>query len=59
MTESTFKARLLELGASDWTYELTGGLVCVDKLQPAEPINFLFRYLVASGFIVSASPADA
>ncbi|HET7105577.1 MAG TPA: hypothetical protein VFI38_02130 [Candidatus Acidoferrum sp.] len=58
MTESAFKARALELGASDWTYELTGGLVSVDKLQPAEPVNFLFRYLVASGFIVPALPAD-
>jgi hypothetical protein len=29
----------------------------VDNLHPAEPINHLFRYLVACGFVVSARPA--
>jgi hypothetical protein len=57
MTETALKARLAELGAGQWTYEVTDGLVYVDNLHPAEPINFLFRYLLACGFVVSARPA--
>jgi len=57
MTEAALKARLAQLGAGEWTYEATDGLVYVDNLHPAEPINFLFRYLLACGFVVSARPA--
>ncbi|HXH68125.1 MAG TPA: hypothetical protein VNI81_13055 [Candidatus Limnocylindrales bacterium] len=57
MTEAALKARLEQLGAGEWTYEVTNGLVYVDNLHPAEPINFLFRYLLACGFLVSARPA--
>jgi hypothetical protein len=57
MTEAALKARLEQLGAGKWTYEVTDGLVYVDNLHPAEPINFLFRYLLACGFVVSARPA--
>jgi hypothetical protein len=56
MTEAALKARLQELGAGEWSYEVTDGLVYVDNLHPAEPINFLFRYLLACGFVVSARP---
>jgi hypothetical protein len=59
MTEAALKARLAELGAGEWTYEATDGLVYVDNLHPAEPINFLFRYLLACGFLISARPAAA
>lgn len=57
MTEAALKERLQELGAGEWSYEVTDGLVYVDNLHPAEPINFLFRYLLACGFVVSAHPA--
>ena len=57
MTEAALKARLQELGAGEWSYEVTDGLVYVDNLRPAEPINFLFRYLLGCGFVVSARPA--
>jgi hypothetical protein len=57
MTEAALKPRLEQLGAGKWTYEVTDGLVYVDHLHPAEPINFLFRYLLACGFVVSARPA--
>jgi hypothetical protein len=57
MPEVALKERLAALGASDWSYEATNGLVYVDNLHPAEPINFLFRYLLACGFVVSARPA--
>jgi hypothetical protein len=57
MTETALKTRLEQLSASEWSYEVTNGLVYVDNLHPAEPINFLFRYLLACGFLVSARPA--
>jgi hypothetical protein len=57
MTEAALQARLAELGAGEWSYEVTDGLVYVDHLHPAEPINFLFRYLLACGFVVSARAA--
>jgi hypothetical protein len=59
MAEPALKERLQEFSAGEWTYEVTDGLVYVEKLHPAEPIDFLFRYLVACGFIVSARPAGA
>jgi hypothetical protein len=57
MTEAALKARLEQLGAGGWTYEVTNGMVYLENLHPAEPINFLFRYLLACGFLVSARPA--
>ncbi len=57
MTEAALKERLQELGANAWSYELTDGVVYVDNLHPPEPIHFLFRYLLACGFVVSAHPA--
>ncbi len=59
MSETALKARLEELGANEWTYEVTDGLVYVEHLHPVEPIKFLFGYLVACGFVVSARPAAA
>lgn len=57
MTEAALKERLQELGANTWSYEVTEGLVFVDNMHPPEPIHFLFRYLLACGFVVSARPA--
>jgi hypothetical protein len=57
MPEAALKARLQELGANAWSYKVTDGLVYVDNLHPPEPIHFLFRYLLACGFVVSARPA--
>jgi hypothetical protein len=57
MAEPALKARLAELGAGEWTYEVTDGLVYVENLRPSEPINFLFRYLLACRFVASARPA--
>ena len=55
MTEDALKARLNELGAK-WTYKVTDGVVYAEDLQPEEPMNSLFRYLLGSGLIVSARP---
>ncbi len=57
MTEASLKSKLHELGAEEWSFEVTDGLVYVDNLHPAEPVNHLFRYLLGCGFVVSARPA--
>jgi hypothetical protein len=59
MAEQALKTRLAELGAGKWTYEVTDGSVYVENLHPVEPINSLFRYLLACGFVISARPAAA
>jgi len=55
MTEEALRARLKEFGAQ-WNYKVTDGLVYAEDLQPEEPLHSLFRYLLGSGFIVSARP---
>jgi hypothetical protein len=59
MAEADLKARLQEMSANAWSYEVSNGLVYVDNLHPPEPIHFLFRYLLACQFIVSARPGVA
>jgi len=56
MMEEPLRARLAELGATGWKYRVTDGLVYVEDLQPEEPLNSLFRYLLGNGLIVSARP---
>jgi hypothetical protein len=55
MTEEALRARLDELSAK-WKYKVTDGLVYAEDLQPEEPMDSLFRYLLGSGLIVSARP---
>jgi hypothetical protein len=57
MAEEALRPRLEELGAARWKYRVTNGLVYADDLQPEEPVNSLFRYLLGCKFIVSARPA--
>jgi hypothetical protein len=59
MAEEALVARLQELGATKWRYRATNGLVYAEDLQPEEPVNSLFRYLLGCGFIVSAKPAGS
>jgi len=56
MTEAALEARLQELGATSWKYKVTNGLVYAEDLEPPEPVQHMFRYLLACGFIVSARP---
>ena len=58
MAEAALQTRLAELSATAWKYRVTNGLVYAEDLEPAEPVNHLFRYLVGCGFIVSARPAE-
>src|SRR5258705_10509363 len=57
MTEVALKERLEALGAGEWHYEVTDGLVYAEHLHPIEPITFLFRYRLACGFVLSTPPA--
>jgi hypothetical protein len=59
MAEAALQAKLAELGATNWKYRVRDGLVYSDDLEPVEPVNHLFRYLVSCGFIVSAHPAGS
>lgn len=58
MTEEALRARLEELGAK-WKYRVTDGMVYAEDLQPEEPLNSLFRYLLGTRLIVSARPKVA
>jgi hypothetical protein len=43
-------------GLSGWSWKETAGMVYAEDLHPPEPMNFLYRYLLASQFILPASP---
>jgi hypothetical protein len=57
MTEAALQMRIEELQATKWKYKVTNGLVYAEDLEPPEPVDHLFRYLLGCGFIVSARPA--
>jgi hypothetical protein len=59
MAEEALQARLEAMGATNWKYRVTNGLVYAEDLQPGEPVEHLFRYLLGCGFIVSARPVEA
>ena len=56
MEEAPLKARLAMMGTTKWKYRVTNGLVYAEDLQPEEPVDHLFRYLLGCGFIVSTRP---
>ena len=43
-------------GLSGWSWKETAGMVYAEDLHPPEPMNFLYRYLLASQFILPARP---
>jgi hypothetical protein len=48
----------METGAmTGWRWKATNGLVYADDLQPVEPLLHLYRYLLASNFILPVHPA--
>jgi len=42
-----------------WTWKETDGMVSVDNLYPAEPLNSLYQYLLKSEFILVGEPRKA
>jgi hypothetical protein len=47
------------LAASDWKWTEANGVIGVSDVEPAEPLNHLYRYLVASGFILAQEIAGS
>ena len=43
-------------GLTGWSWKETAGMVYAEDLHPPEPIMFLYRYLLASHFILPAKP---
>jgi hypothetical protein len=43
-------------GLAGWTWKENAGMVFAEDLHPPEPMNFLYRYLLASQFILPAKP---
>jgi hypothetical protein len=46
------------LAASDWKWTEANGVIGAADVEPAEPLNHLYRYLVGSGFILPMQIAD-
>jgi hypothetical protein len=46
------------LAASDWKWTEAKGVIGAADIEPPEPLNHLYRYLVASGFILPKEIAD-
>jgi len=57
MPVATLKRRLESMGATAWRYKETNGMVYAEDLEPAEPLNHLYRYLLGSNYILSVRPA--
>lgn len=54
---AALKQRLELMGATGWTYKETNGVVYAEDLEPAEPLNHLYRYLLGSNYILSVHPS--
>jgi hypothetical protein len=44
-------------GMTPWRWKETNGMVYADDLQPAEPLNHLYQYLLGNQFILPVRPA--
>ena len=48
--------RVKSAGLTGWSWKETNGFVYADDLHPAEPLNLLYRYLLANAFILPVKP---
>jgi len=46
-------------GLATWRWKETNGMVYADDLQPAEPLNHLYQYLLGNQFILPVRPAKS
>ena len=53
---AALKRQLESIGATGWKYKETNGMVYAEDLDPIEPLNHLYRYLLGSNYIVSIHP---
>ena len=56
MTEADLTAWLEAVSVSGWEWQSSGGLVHAKNLHPSKPIDFLYKYLIASQFILPMPP---
>jgi len=56
MPVERLKHRLQSMGATGWTYKEKNGMVYAEDLDPVEPLNHLYRYLLGSNYILSVHP---
>jgi len=57
MTLADVQGRAAVTGLTGWKWKETAGMVYAEDLHPPEPLNFLYRYLLASQFILPARPS--
>jgi hypothetical protein len=41
-------------GLTGWTWNSTDGMVCAEELHPAKPLDYLYKYLLSEGLILSS-----
>lgn len=56
MALADVEGRAAITGLTGWSWKETAGMVYAEDLHPPEPIMFLYRYLLASQFILPARP---
>jgi hypothetical protein len=56
MEAAEVERRVRASGMTGWRWKATDGMVYADDLHPGEPLDFLFRYLLGSKFILPAKP---
>jgi hypothetical protein len=56
MALADVEGRAAITGLMGWSWKETAGMVYAEDLHPPEPIMFLYRYLLASQFILPAKP---
>ena len=56
MALADLQGRETMAGLTGWTWKENAGMIFPEDLHPPEPMNFLFRYLLASQFILPAKP---
>jgi len=49
----TLEHHLESMGVTGWKYKETDGMVYAEDLEPTEPLNHLYRYLLGSNYILS------
>lgn len=56
MTEVDLIKWLESVSVTGWEWQASEGLVLAKKLHPAEPLDYLYKYLIASQFILPMPP---
>ena len=58
MEAAEVERRVKASGRPGWSWKATDGMVYADDLHPGGPLEFLYKYLLGSEFILPAKPAS-